>query len=262
MFTWGSKYLLGVAGASLIAAAVYGLVSGGSILGVISAGYKGGIGEHTGYTILAAISLVALLLGALNVVTRDGDAETAASAAGVDHALTVSTPKAPSFWGPLAAFGVACLAVGAAVSQAFFILGIAILAVVTLEWLVLAWSDRATGDPEVNSVIRSRILGPLEVPMLALLAIGVLVLGFSRVLLAVPEAASVAIAAGAAAFIFGSAIGIAKSSAPRSVISGVVAFAALAVLAGGIVAAVVGEREIAHHEEGGTTGGTSEGEGE
>jgi hypothetical protein len=45
------------------------------------------------------------------------------------------------------------------------------------------------------------------------------------------------------------AIGIAKSRAPRSVITGVVAAAAVAVLAGGIAAAAIGEREIAHHEE-------------
>jgi hypothetical protein len=249
MFTWGSKYLFGVARASLLGAAVYGLVSGGGLLGVVSAGYKGGVGEHLGYTVLVAVGVAASLLAVLNLVTRDGDAKVAAEVVGVDHALAVSAPRAPSFWGPLGAFGVASIIVGVAVSQAFFIFGIAILAVVALEWLVLAWSDRATGDPDVNSVIRSRILAPLEVPMLALLGIAAIVLGISRVLLAVPEAASTAIAGCVAASIFASAIGIAKSRAPRSVITGVVAAAAVAVLAGGIAAAAIGEREIAHHEE-------------
>lgn len=264
MFTWGSKYLFAVAGASFLGAAVYGLISGGNVLGVISAGYKGGIGDHTGYTILVAIATVSLLLGVLSLLIRDGDAEAAAAAVGAEGALAVSTPRAPSYWGPLGAFGVACLAVGVAVSQAFFILGIVVLAAVMLEWLVLAWSDRATGDPEVNAVIRNRMMGPFEVPMLALLGIAVVVVGMSRVLLAVPsEAAATTVASVVAALIFFSAIAIAKSDAPRSVITGVVSLAAIAVLAGGIVGAIVGEREIAHHEEPGAHDeGEAEGEGE
>lgn len=249
MFTWGSKYLFAVSGASLLGAALYGLISGGGVLGVMSLGYKGGVGEHAGYTLLIAIGIVTALLAVLNIVIRDGDAEDAASAVGVDYALTVSTPRTLSFWGPLAAFGVACLAVGAAVSQAFFILGIVILAVVALEWLVLAWSDRATGDDEVNSTIRNRMIGPLEIPMLSLLGIAVVVIGLSRVLLAVSEVGSTVVASLAAAFVFGAAIAMAKSNAPRSIISGVVAIGAVAVLAGGIVGAVVGEREIVHHHE-------------
>ena len=264
MFTWGSKYLFGVAVASLVGAAVYGLSSGGDIVGVLSAGYKGGVGEHVGYTVLTTIGWVFVLLGVINVITRDGDAGQAAELVGADGALAVSTPRASSFWGLLAAFGVACLAVGLAVSSAFFILGVVILAVVMLEWVVLAWSDQATGDHEVNAVIRNRILGPIEVPMLAMLGIAAMVLGLSRVLLAVSEAASTAIASVVAALIFGAAIAISKSNAPRAIISGVVALGAIGVIAGGIVGAVVGEREIAHHhEEPGTHGeGEAEGEGE
>lgn len=267
MFTWGSKYLFGVAFASLVGAAAYGLSSGGDIVGVFSAGYKGGVGEHVGYTVLTTIGLVFSLLGVVNVITRDGDAGEAAELVGADGALTVSTPRTSSFWGLLAAFGMACLAVGVAVSSAFFILGVVILAVVLLEWVVLAWSDQATGDQEVNAVIRDRILGPIEVPLLAMLGIAAMVLGLSRVLLAVSEVASTTIAAVVAALIFGAAIAISKSDAPRAIISGVVALGAVGVIAGGIVGAVVGEREIAHHteepgahDEGGE--GELEGEGE
>jgi hypothetical protein len=249
MFTWGSKYLLAVATASFLGAIVYGLASGGGPIGVISLGYRGGVGEHTGYAILTTIGLVAALLGVLNVMIRGGDADVEAATGGSDHSLSVSTPRAPSFWAPLTAFGAACIVVGLAVSTAFWVLGLVVLVVVALEWLVLAWSDQATGDPEVNSVIRTRLLAPLEVPMLALLTIAVIVLGLSRILLAMttPEA-STAVVAIVAALIFGAAVAIAKSSAPRSVISGVVVIGALAVLAGGITAAVVGERDIAHED--------------
>lgn len=264
MFTWGSKYLFTVAGSSLIGAALYGLISGGGLIGVVSLGYKGGVGDHTGYAILIAIATVTICLGVLNIIIRDGDAETAAEVAGVDHVLAVSTPRTPSFWGPIAAFGVACVAVGLAVSQAFFILGVVVLSVVTLEWLVLAWSDRATGDAEVNETIRNRTLGPFEIPMLAMLGIAVVVIGLSRVLLTVPAAGSTAIASVIAAVVFAAAVGMAKSNASRSIITGVVALAAVGVLAGGIIGAVRGEREIAHHEDGseGTEGHDDGGEGE
>lgn len=249
MFTWGSKYLFVVAGVSFLGAAVFGLVSGGGLLGVASLGYKGGVGEHTGYTILIALGIVSSMLGVLSLVIRDGDAETAAAAVGADQPLMVSTPRIASYWGPIAAFGVACLIIGVALTPVFFILGVIVLGVVTLEWSVLAWSDRATGDEQVNSVIRSRVLGPLEVPMLATLGIAVVVIGLSRVLLTVPAAGSTAIAAVVAVAVFGSAVMLSKSNAPRAIISAIVAIAALGVLAGGIVGAVRGEREIAHHED-------------
>ena len=268
MFTWGSKYLFGLAGFALVGAALYGLISGGGLVGVVSAGYKGGVGEHIGYTILLAIALVAMFLGVVNVMTRDGDAETAAADVGHDGVLSVSTPRTPSFWAPLAAFGVACLAVGLAVSQAFAILGIVILAIVLLEWTVLAWSDRATGDDSVNAVIRNRVIGPLEIPMLSMLGIAVLVIGLSRVLLTVSEAASTAIASIVAAVVFGTCVALAKSKASRSIIAGLVALGALLVLGGGIAGAVRGEREIVHHGEHGESHGEDdeshgdEGEGE
>ena len=161
---------------------------------------------------------------------------------------------------------MACLIVGLAVGQTFVILGIVVLAVVTLLWAVLAWSDRATGDDEVNAVLRNRLLGPLEIPMLSLLGIGVMVIALSRVMLAVSKNGATAFAAIVAALIFFTGVALARSSASRSIISGLVAVGAVAVLAGGIGAAVVGEREIGHHGEHGEHGDDEshddEGEGE
>ena len=176
MFTWASKYLFSLAGVSLLSAAAYGLISGGGAIGVISAGYKGGVGDHVGYTVLVALGIVTLFLGVLSVIIRDGDAETATELVGTEGALSLGTPRKPSFWAPLAAFGVACLAVGLAVSPIFAILGVVILAVVLLQWTVLAWSERATGDDEVNATIRNRTIGPLEVPMLSVVTVLMMVL--------------------------------------------------------------------------------------
>ncbi len=250
MFTWGSRNLFGVALLAYVGAIVYGLSTGGHLIGTLSLGYKFGVGDHVGYTMLMGAMFVALLLGIVSVATREGNSEDMSELIGVDHALAVRPPSRPAFWGPLAGFGLACVALGVATSQAFLYLGLVILAVTVLEWTVLAWSDRATGDAEVNSVIRSRFLSPFEVPILALLGIAVVVLGLSRVLLTVSKTGSVVAVAIAALFVFGSAIFIAKSRAPRSIISSIVAFGAVAVLAGGIIAAAIGERDFHHGEEG------------
>ena len=261
MFTWGSKYLFAVAVASLLGAGLFGLITGGELLGVMSVGYKGGVGDHGGYATLFTVGVVSIGLGVFNLAIRDGDADDGAARVGADNVLSVTTPRTPSYWAPLTAFGVACLIVGVAVARAFVILGIVVLSIVAIQWAILAWSDRATGDGDVNEVIRKRVLGPVEVPLMATLAIAVLVLGVSRVLLAVSETGATVVAAVVAVLVFGGAVAVAKLNASRSVISGVVAIGALAVLAGGIVGAVAGEREIGHgpdaetHEDGGEGAG-------
>lgn len=249
MFTWGSKYLLGISVAAFVAAVVYGLVTGGSPVGVISGGYKGGVGEHVGYIMLIAVSFSALVLGIVSVIARDGDAEEMSALAGADHSLAVRPPAGLSIAAPLTAFGIGSLVVGVAVSKVFLYLGVAVLVIVGIEWLVQAWASRATGDDQVNDVIRRRVLGPIEVPMLGGLAIAVVVLGMSRILLAVSSTGSVVILSVAALFIFGSAVLISKSNAPRSIVSAIVTFGAVAVLAGGVVGAVSGERDFHHHGE-------------
>ncbi len=263
MFTWGSRNLLTIGLFAYIGAIIYGITTGGGLIGTLSMGYKGGVGDHVGYTILMGLAFVAALLGVMAIATREGQSEDMSAAAGVDRALAVRPPTAPTYWAPMGAFGVACIALGAAVSQAFLILGIVILVVTAMEWAMTAWSDRATGDPEVNSIIRARLLSPFEVPMLALLGIAVVVLGVSRVLLAAPsKTASTTIVVLVAAAIFGCAVLFAKSRASRSVMSGVLAFGAVAVLAGGVVGAALGEREIEHHgEEHGEEHSDEEGEG-
>lgn len=249
MFTWGSKFFFGLMVSTVIGAVVYGLVTGGGPVGVVSAGYKGGVGDHVGYTILIFAAVALFVLGLVTTLVRDGDAEVMAARAGVPAVPALQPPNDVSFWGPVAAFGVAATIIGIALNTLFFALGIAALAVVVLMWAVLAWSDRATGDPEVNRVVRHRVLGPVEIPMLSMLAIGAVAIGLSRVFLAVSAEGAVVAGTVFTLFVFGAAVLLSKVEAKRSIVSGIVAVGALAVLAGGIIGAAVGERDFEHQGE-------------
>ena len=242
MFAWGSKYFFAVSVAALLGAMIYGIASGGDIVGVISSGYKGGVGDHFGYSLLLGAGLVCACLGTLSVLVRDADIDPNEPA---QTAVTIAPPRDSSIWGVVAAFGIACLALGLAISVTFLYLGLAILFVAGLEWTVLAWADRATGDPEINRTVRNRVLGPIEVPMLSALAIAVGVVGASRILLAVSHTAATVLASVLAASIFFGAVAMAKSNASRSIIAGFVTVMAVAILGGGIAGAVVGEYD--HH---------------
>lgn len=249
MFTWGSKFFLGLMAGALIGAIAYGLVTGGGPVGVVSSGYKGGVGDHVGYAVLLFASAALALLGFISVLVRDGDAEVMAARAGVATVPPVQQPVDPSYWGPIAGFGIAALVIGLALSPVFYILGIAVLAVTTLMWSVQAWADRATGDPEVNRVVRGRVLGPLELPLLSLLAIAAVAIGVSRVFLAVSKTGATVAGALFTIFVFGAAVLMSKVHLKRNVVNGIVALGALAILAGGIVSAAVGERDFEHHGE-------------
>ncbi len=248
MFTWGSKFFFGISFGSLLAAVVYGLVTGGG-LGVISLGYKGGVGDHVGYGVLVFAAVAAFIMGLVLVIVRDGDAEIMAQRAGVDAVPAVRPPADVSYWGPIAGFGVGALIVGLALSPVFYILGIGILGVVAMMWLLLAWSDRATGDAEVNRVVRDRVGGPLEIPMLGMLGIAVVAVGASRVFLAASATGAVVFGSIFTVFVFGAAVLMSKVDLSRSIVSGIVALGALLVLGGGIVGAALGERELHHGEE-------------
>jgi hypothetical protein len=259
MFTWGPKYLFGVSISALVGAAVYGLVTGGELLGVLTLGYKGGMGEHLGYVMLIAAFVSSQVLAWVLVASRDGDAEALAHRAGATSVPPVQNPADASYWGVITAFGVAAVVVGLALSMLFFYLGLAVLFVAALMWLLLAWSDRASGDVEVNRVVRARVAAPFEVPMLSLLGFAVVSIGMSRVFLAASQSGAVVAGVIATAIIFGGAVILSQVEVRPAIMRGVVVLAAIAVLASGIVGAAIGERDFHEEEE---HGDIVEGEGE
>lgn len=247
MFTWGSKFFIGMMGGAFGGAIAYGLVTGGGPVGVISSGYKGGVGDHVGYSILIMAGVALGLMGFISILVRDGDAEVMAARAGVATVPPVQQPADPSYWGAIAAFGVGALIIGLALSPIFYVLGIAALAVTTLMWSVQAWADRATGDAEANRIVRGRVLGPIELPMLSMLAIAAVAIGVSRVFLAASKTGATVAGTIFTVFVFGTAVLMSKVDLKRNVVNGIVALGALAILAGGIVGAAIGERSFEHH---------------
>jgi hypothetical protein len=227
MITAAAKLWFGVAALALVAAVVYAVASGG---------------EWYGTFVLGTLVFAAAGLGTLAVAVRDGDV-----APDVEAVVPVRR-SLPSAWPALTAVGAGTAAVGLAGRNALLYVGFAILAVVLVEWMVQSWAERATGDHAANQTLRNRIMYPLEIPALAAIGIALVVLSFSRVMLALPKTGSTVVAIVLASAVL--AVAALLTTRPRlssSVLTGIVALGAIALVAGGVVGAVVGEREFEHH---------------
>lgn len=261
MIKTGSKFFYSTAAIAFVAAVVYAGSTGDqevgmdTLLGPLTLGYKGYVGEHVGFTLLMSLAVVALALGAFLSGLRDADAESAAEVAGLETVPEVSVPVTVNYWPIIAGFGAALMAVGLAVDSAYFVVGAAVLAVTTFEWASYAWASRATGDPEVNRSIRSRVFGPLEIPLGSFLGAAVLVLAVSRILLAMPQISGYIIFGVVPVLVMaGGVLVISRPTLPPSAIVGMLALGGLVLIGGGIVAAIAGPTdhgggEGTHQEE-------------
>ena len=75
----GSRLFFALAAIGLLGAVAFGLASGGDPVGVLSLGYKGGVGEHFSYSLLTAFGVTALGLGLVSVALRDADPDATAA---------------------------------------------------------------------------------------------------------------------------------------------------------------------------------------
>ncbi|CAN5650666.1 hypothetical protein BH20ACT2_BH20ACT2_02880 [soil metagenome] len=255
MFTTGSRFFFGLAIVGFLAAASYGLVTGDgfgmdALLGVTTLGYKGHVGEHVGYSTLMGLGAASAFMGCVTAAFRDADANAQAEFSGADRVPAATAPDSSNHWPIVGAFAVTTTAVGLVVSPVLFVVGLVALGIVTLEWMVQAWAERATGDPEVNRTIRNRVMNPVEIPAVALIGIAAVVLLVSRVLLALPKAGSTVIAMAVPAIVLG--VGALIATRPKlgsSVVAALCLLGGVGLLTGGVVSAVVGEREFHEHEE-------------
>lgn len=251
MITTGSKWFFGLGVVALVLAAAYGWATGGDGLGPVSAGYKGGVGDHFGYTLLLSIGVLALFLGCVSVATRDADPRALAELAGTDEPPAAVPPAHLTYWPLAGGFGVALVVLGLVISNVMFIAGFLVLLAVLVEWMVLAWSDKATGDPAANKVVRDRLMGPFEVPLAGVLIAGGTVVALSRVFLTSSKLGAVWVATGIGLVVLLIGVLLAlRSKLSPNVVAGVLVLAAAGVVTAGVVAAARGERTIEpHHAE-------------
>jgi hypothetical protein len=262
MLTTGFKFFFGFAVAAITAAILFGYTTGGSNIGPLTIGYKGAVGAQLPYAVLLIAGVASAALAGVLVAFRDGDARAAAQVLGVDTP-PVQRPTTASPWPLVAAFGVGITAVGLVVHAALVALGLGVIVLAALEWTMDAWADRATGDPQANKALRDQITRPFELPVGGALIVAVVVLGLSRVFLALPKEGAVWLAMGVAGVVFLVAVALVLAPRPsKNVVAGVLLVGGLAVIGGGIAAAAIGPREFEKHstehstEKTGTAGTT------
>ncbi len=232
MFPTGSKLLIGAAALATVAAIVYGTAQGGSL---------GTVG-----LIFAAACLAGL--AGVNIFTRDGDVSAMDSAALTESAAARPTPP-NSIWPMVGALGGILVVVGLVTYPTVFIFGVIALLGATVEWMIEAWSDRASADLEHNAEVRGRIAHPLELPLLALVGVAILVYSFSRIMLWLSKTEGPALFAiiGALVLLVGFIVAF-RPSIRNGAVGAVCSIAAVGLIAGGASAALSGEREIEPHE--------------
>lgn len=277
MITRGSKFFFGAAAVAYLTALLYGFLSGAaahggvldvfsngdivnSVLGPISFGWKGWVGDQIGYSVLMAFAGIMAVMGGFTSVFRDGSPEALAELQGatVDKGeitgarvdLRIVTPQGLSVWPMVTAVSTGITIVGLAVSPVLILIGGIGLIVSTVEWTVKAWSERATGDPVRNKAIRDQMMHPLEIPIGATLLIGLIILCMSQILLAVSKIGAVFFIIIFATAIFVAAILLAaRPQLKRSVMVGALLALGVLIIAGGIAGGVAGPREKEKHSE-------------
>ncbi|MED5439512.1 MAG: hypothetical protein VYB94_09815 [Actinomycetota bacterium] len=251
MLTTGFKLWFGFFVGAVLAAVFAGYTSGATETGPLSLGWKGGVGNHVSYTILATGAGVLALLGLVAVAFRDADAEAQADFLGLDEAPPAQAVVGNSLWPVFGALGLGSVGVGLVVHPAIFVIGLCLLGAVAVEWTMTNWSEKVSDDASVNADARENLMRPIEIPVLGAAGVGILVVAVSRILLTSSVNGAVAVATVIGLAIFGLALWISRRpELPRNTVRGVLFVGCLAVLVFGIAAAVSGEREF-HHKGGG-----------
>ena len=223
MFSSGSKYFLGISGLSLVAAIVYAFTVNPSDLGAIA---------------LLGLVVAGALLLAIGLHNGSGDVATAQAAPAAND-----VPR-DIVWPSVMALGVTVILVGLATVPVIFLLGIVVTVAGGAEWLISAWSDRASVDSAFNNNnVRVKAIGPLEYPVAAALFAAALAYLFSRIMLNVPKETAPIIFIIVAALVLTVGFLIATKPAFRGrALSLTLTVGVLAVAIAGIGTAIGGER--------------------
>ena len=146
-------------------------------------------------------------------------------------------------WPLVAAVGGVLLAVGVVTDKRYFVAGLAAVMIAALEWTIRAWSDRASADQNYNTLTRRRLAHPLELPVAGAVALTVLIYGFSRLMLTAQKDVGPVLFGVMAALILvlGTWFALRRATS-ATIMAGVIAVGAVAIVGLGVAAAAKGER--------------------
>ena len=232
MIPSGSRLLLGATLVATVAAIAYGLSVGGSL----------------GTTGLISAAIAVALLAGINMYVRDSDVSSMDETALTESAAARAGPP-PSVWPVVATLGAALVVIGLVSYPVIVVFGLIALLAATIEWMIAAWSERASADNRFNVGIRRRIAHPAEFPVLAALTAAIVIYSFSRIMLFLSKAGGPVAFGVLAAVVLAAGFVIAfRPQVPNAAVSAVAAIAIVGLVAGGVAAALAGEREIQPHE--------------
>jgi len=252
-----AKLLYTIAGLAVLAAVAFAAFTGGhaigmdTLLGPLTLGWKGYVGDHVAYAVLVATAAAALLGGITVSLIADGDASAGARAIGVEAVPAPAPVERANYWPAVGALSFALVALGLALGPILFVMGGIGIAIVLVEWTVRAWSERATGDRELNRHLRDTLMIPVEYPALGVLVVAGVALAMWKIMMALPSVGAIVVFAAVPALIlaFGALL-VLKPQVSQSVIAGLIVIGVVALIVGGVIAAVVGERDHGSHHEG------------
>jgi plastocyanin len=249
VFNSAAKLQFGIATAALVAAAVYSFAAD----------------DPTGFAVLLGIVVATTLAGLVLTVAGIKDraprlvpvsaSASTNSADGLPPLEMVSVDRSlssrPSPYPLLAAVALGIFGVGLAVGHVVVIVGVVAGLLAAGGWLGQCWREDPSFTPREGAHISDRLLAPFGLPLLALTLVGVIVISVSRVLLAVPKDASVAIAFGLALILLVAFFVLAsRPHAGRASLVFLSGFAVVAVVTAGSVSAASGYRTFEHPETG------------
>ena len=224
------------------------------VVGPLSVGWKGGVGDHLSYTVLLGLAVVSAFLGALFTAFRDADPSAEAQIADLDTVPLTRAAVGTSYWPVITGFSAVTVLIGLAVSsRPLAFAGAVVLGASAFMWTVRAWAERATGSETANVELYRQVSEPLRLPILALVLVAVMVIGFSRVLLALPNTKGSAAVFGIVAtlvFVIAAVIAF-RPKLSRSAIVLVLFVFGVLVVVGGIIGAIHGSRPFEKHEPAG-----------
>ena len=262
------RFYVGLAVFGVLAALAAAIGSSGDplmdkIIGPLSVGWKGGIGDHLAYTVFLGLAVVSAGLAGLLTAFRDADPQAEAEVVHLEDAPLTRAPIGTSYWPVVGAFAAVTLLMGLALSsRPLALAGAIVIGATVAMWTVRAWAERATGSERANVELYQQVTEPLRLPLLALVLVGVMVIGFSRVLLALPSTRWSALVFGLVALMVSAVVAVIAllPKLSRTVIVVILFVFGVLVVIGGIVGAAHGYRPFEKHETVGqeqTTGGGS-----